>query len=256
MILNIILLLLWMVSLGILGYSMKGTITTSCDTKDWGTSTGVMVCRLYKTLFSFVVVSLVMAFFHICLDIIARRDRYNLSAVGSIRYRDDDIKLHDRTESSVPALSAGGGGLATTEGLDAGHRADAYNAFGTVRPEEPQYTHRHRVPEDDFQQTATFESTNMATNPYHDGFDNEPLPVAAHHHAVGGYGYGGNNVNRNHNDYYDGVPDIPAPGPRWAPTSTPYSPLQSRFDEPTGYDSYRPAPTHQHTSYDRYDFAR
>jgi hypothetical protein len=235
MILNIILLILWIASIGILGYSMQGTIGTTCNTSNWGTSTGVMVCRLYKTLFSFVVISLAMAVFHIILDIVARRDRFNLSRLGSMRYRDDDIKLHDRSESSVPALSGALGG-----GDDQHHRDDAYNAFGTVRPEEPQYTHRHPVPEDDYP---------MTTNPYQDGFGNEPQPV---HHAAT---TGGDNSNH---EYYDGVPDIPAPGPRWAANnSSPYSPLHSRFDEQTGYESYRPHDTqYQHMPYDRYDYAR
>jgi hypothetical protein len=204
-----------------------------------------MVCRLYKTLFSFVVISLAMTFLHIILDVAARRDRFNLSRVGSMRYRDDDIKLNDRTESSVPALS---GALGATEDPSS-HRADAYNAFGTVRPEEPQYTHRHPVPEDDYP------SHNMSTNPYHDGFENEPLP-AHHHHAAA---VSSSNNNNNH-EYYDGVPDIPAPGPRWPSSnnSVPYSPLNSRFDEQTGYESYRPQLTqqYQHTPYDRYDYAR
>lgn len=261
MVLNIILFILWIVSIGILGYSMKGTISVTCDTSNWGTSTGVMVCRLYKTLFSFVVISLAMTFLHIILDIVARRDRYNLSRVGSMRYRDDDIKLNDRTESSVPALS--GGLLGATLEDPAGHHADAYNAFGTVRPEEPQYTHRHPVPEDDYP-TATFgASSNMTTNPYQDGFENEN--EHHHHHPAAVSRINTNtNTNNNNHEYYDGVPDIPAPGPRWAAAvtnnnSSPYSPLHSRFDEQTGYESYRAHPTtqyHQHTPYDRYDFAR
>ncbi|QKX58631.1 uncharacterized protein TRUGW13939_05756 [Talaromyces rugulosus] len=251
MVLNIILFILWIASIGLLGYSMKGTISVTCDTSNWGTSTGVMVCRLYKTLFSFVVISLAMTFLHIILDVVARRDRYNLSRVGSMRYRDEDIKLNDRTESSVPALSGG----ALTEDPSGHHRgADAYNAFGTVRPEEPQYTHRHPVPEDDYP------SHNMTTNPYHDdGFENEPQP-AHHHHAAA---VSSSSSNNNNHEYYDGVPDIPAvPGSRWAAVSnnnsTPYSPLNSRFDEQTGYESYRPQPTqqYQHTPYDRYDYTR
>lgn len=244
MVLNIILLILWIISIGILGYSMKGTIGPSCNTSNWGTSTGVMVCRLYKTLFSFVVISLAMTFFHIILDVVARRDRYNLSRVGSMRYRDDDIKLHDRTESTVPPLLSSGGALGDDQQQH--HREDAYNAFGTVRPEEPQYTHRHPVPEDDYPPVAPFAAGNMTTNPYHDGFENE----AHHHHAAA--------VSNGNHEYYDGVPDIPAPsgGPRWAATSSPYSPLHSRFDEQT-YESYRPHNAqYQDTPYDRYDHNR
>ncbi|KAH8705025.1 hypothetical protein BGW36DRAFT_421602 [Talaromyces proteolyticus] len=226
MIFNIIIFLLWALSLGVLGYSMKGTLATTCDASNWGTSTGIMVCRLYKTLFSFIVISLVVTFFHIILDIIARRDRHNMSRFGSMR-RDygEDIKLHERNESSVPALATGHSlpPVPPPENVT-GLRADAYNAFGAVRPEavplQQRETGYHHGRENDYGNTA---------NSYRDGFEHESQQQ---HHVES-------------NEYYDGVPDIPAPGPRWATGASPYSPLHSRFDEQQQvYESYRPRHAH------------
>jgi hypothetical protein len=57
-ILNAVLLCFWVVSFGLLTNAVKPTITSECSTKGWGNGTGVMVCRLYKTLFSFEIIAL------------------------------------------------------------------------------------------------------------------------------------------------------------------------------------------------------
>lgn len=57
-ILNGVLICLWVVAFVILTNSMKSTITSKCSVTNWGNGTGVMVCRLYKTLFSFEAIAL------------------------------------------------------------------------------------------------------------------------------------------------------------------------------------------------------
>jgi len=206
---------------------MRGTLLTTCNTSSWGTSTGVTVCRVYKVLFSFMVVALAFTFFHIVIDVIARRNRvdqmYNTANYDSVNYR-ENYKLHTRNESSVPALGVDAAGAGTTaaalahgedrNGVDA--HADVYNALDTVRHEDtasllpPENEYMHRPPQYSERQFQAEE---------HDA-----------------------------DEYFDGIPDIPpTTGVRWASAATrssPYSPLQTRFDaQQPGYEPFRPHET-------------
>ncbi|KFY22086.1 hypothetical protein V493_06855 [Pseudogymnoascus sp. VKM F-4281 (FW-2241)] len=58
LILNGVLLGLWALSLGLLVHVAKATITSQCSAATWNNSTGVMVCRLYQTLFAFIIIAL------------------------------------------------------------------------------------------------------------------------------------------------------------------------------------------------------
>ncbi|OBT74184.1 hypothetical protein VF21_06265 [Pseudogymnoascus sp. 05NY08] len=58
LILNGVLLGLWALSLGLLVHVAKSTITSQCGAATWNNSTGMMVCRLYQTLFAFIIIAL------------------------------------------------------------------------------------------------------------------------------------------------------------------------------------------------------
>ncbi|OBT49956.1 hypothetical protein VE04_09267, partial [Pseudogymnoascus sp. 24MN13] len=58
LILNGVLLGLWALSLGLLVHVAKSTITSHCSSATWNNSTGMMVCRLYQTLFAFILIAL------------------------------------------------------------------------------------------------------------------------------------------------------------------------------------------------------
>jgi hypothetical protein len=172
-----------------------------------------MICRVYKVLFSFMVVALVFTFFHLILDIVARRDRANMPY--DTQYT-EDYKLHARGESGDPLAL----GVVPMEPnapdeihrpAAAGTHSDAYNALGTVRQEDTVF--------------------NSSASPEH--YD--------HPHQQQSY---------EDAEYYNGIPEVPpASGVRWAPSATvipsPYSPLtQTRFDEQHGgYESYQPHQT-------------
>ncbi|KAL2217536.1 hypothetical protein M432DRAFT_443595 [Thermoascus aurantiacus ATCC 26904] len=125
LIFNSLLFLLWTVSLGLLGWSMSGTLMTSCNTATWGTSTGVMVCRIYKVLFTFTVLAFVLHLAAIVLDVIARRRQRSLGDYDAM-YSDamlGDVKLADQR-----------GSMASSTNMN-DPATDAYNAFGTTRPQ-------------------------------------------------------------------------------------------------------------------------
>ncbi|KFY68004.1 hypothetical protein V497_00042 [Pseudogymnoascus sp. VKM F-4516 (FW-969)] len=58
LILNGVLLGLWALSLGLLVRLAKATILSQCSAATWNNSTGMMVCRLYQTLFAFIIIAL------------------------------------------------------------------------------------------------------------------------------------------------------------------------------------------------------
>ncbi|KAJ5387789.1 hypothetical protein N7509_010330 [Penicillium cosmopolitanum] len=118
---NIILLLLWLLSLALLSYSMSGTILTKCTTADWANSTGISVCRSYKALFSFTVIGTAAYIASIALDVIVRRrvnrlGVYNPMESAAMLGEDPaDVKLANRRSDPfaydpdpTPPVMAGG----------------------------------------------------------------------------------------------------------------------------------------------------
>ena len=55
---NACLAVLWAVSWSLLTWYMSGTLANVCDIEHWNEDVGVMVCRIYKALFTFTLVGL------------------------------------------------------------------------------------------------------------------------------------------------------------------------------------------------------
>lgn len=62
-VLNSTLLCLWTMGFGMLSYFMSPTLGHYCNTATWENEAGVMVCRIYKALFTFTLVGLYVSFF-------------------------------------------------------------------------------------------------------------------------------------------------------------------------------------------------
>lgn len=60
LVINVFLLILWIVGLSLLGWNMAGTLGHVCNATNWGSEAGIMVCRIYKALFTFAL------FGHVC----------------------------------------------------------------------------------------------------------------------------------------------------------------------------------------------
>ncbi|KAL3479941.1 hypothetical protein BJX99DRAFT_221529 [Aspergillus californicus] len=75
---NSIVLLLWFISLVLLAWSLSHTILTTCNATYWATSTGIAVCRIFKTLFSFTIIGVAALIACIALDIVAYRRQTRL----------------------------------------------------------------------------------------------------------------------------------------------------------------------------------
>ena len=55
---NSFLLILWALSWSLLTWFMSGTLSHMCDVENWHEDVGIMVCRIYKALFTFTLVGL------------------------------------------------------------------------------------------------------------------------------------------------------------------------------------------------------
>jgi len=58
MTLDIGLSVLWALSWSLLTWNMSGTLTHTCNTENWNDTSGIMICRIYKALFTFALVGL------------------------------------------------------------------------------------------------------------------------------------------------------------------------------------------------------
>ncbi|CAE7212775.1 hypothetical protein P3342_012435 [Pyrenophora teres f. teres] len=75
-VLNAALTLLWSLGFVLLAWWCRGTLAHVCNTNNWESDTGVSVCRMYKALFSFALLGLVMTLAALALDIrVMRRAR-------------------------------------------------------------------------------------------------------------------------------------------------------------------------------------
>jgi hypothetical protein len=55
---NALLAVLWGLSFGLLTWYMAGTLGNACDFAHWNEDIGIMVCRIYKALWTFTLVGL------------------------------------------------------------------------------------------------------------------------------------------------------------------------------------------------------
>lgn len=135
--LNIFLTILWALSLGLIGWSMAGSITTACTTSVWGNSAGITACRSYKALFVFTITGFVSHVAATWLDIIVRRRENRFGKYGAMTSNhalDDsgafDVKMDDRHETA-PALQEFNNLPPTMHGAHGSYGGSAYerNAY-------------------------------------------------------------------------------------------------------------------------------
>lgn len=183
---------------------MRGTLMTTCNVDSWGTSTGVMVCRVYKTLFSFIVVATVFTFIHTIIDGVAKKDQRSLAVLAVYDSMNnnggygEDYKLHARGESAVPLAAVPVHDESRADPNST--RADVYNALGTVRHDN--------MAQQQHQQQFQPQGHDVE---YYDGVPDVP-PATGVRWASSA-----------------------------ATKQTPYSPLDTRFEEQqTGYEAFRP----------------
>lgn len=108
---NSILLVIWLAALGVLCWSMSHTILTSCNATYWGNSSGISVCRIYKTFFSFTATAAASYIASVTLDAMVRKRQTRLGKYDPMASNLlGDLKLEDRSASASGSLTSGGHG--------------------------------------------------------------------------------------------------------------------------------------------------
>ncbi|KAK3111975.1 hypothetical protein LTR53_012226 [Teratosphaeriaceae sp. CCFEE 6253] len=100
--LNACLVLIWGISWSLLTYYMSGTLANVCDVAHWHEATGIMVCRIYKALFTFTLVGLVSTLAALGLDIYVRRQQTSRGI-----YKLHDLDHHHPDSKSRPDATRG-----------------------------------------------------------------------------------------------------------------------------------------------------
>ncbi|KAK3711415.1 hypothetical protein LTR37_009594 [Vermiconidia calcicola] len=86
---NSLLAFLWALSWSLLTWYMSPTLAHMCDVEQWDNDVGIMVCRIYKALFTFTLLGLVSTLAALGLDIYVRRKQ---TSRGMYRLQDVDVK--------------------------------------------------------------------------------------------------------------------------------------------------------------------
>lgn len=142
LIINILLLVVWIAGISLLGWNMSGTLVHACSAANWGSSAGIMVCHIYKTLFSFTLLASISAAAMVVLDFSIRKRQTNLGKYNRMRESGHDVK------PSEEAFSSGALGAHHDDRPEAwqrtGHELDELNtqtrSRDSVRPEHFGYT--------------------------------------------------------------------------------------------------------------------
>ncbi|KAI9733954.1 MAG: hypothetical protein M1834_002611 [Cirrosporium novae-zelandiae] len=92
---NAILSLLWVVGFGLLSWNMSGTLTAVCNVSNWGNSLGMMVCRIYKALFSFALFGTLSTIAAVLIDASVRKRQAARGAYDAM-----DVKLVSQDPSA------------------------------------------------------------------------------------------------------------------------------------------------------------
>lgn len=108
--LNIPILFLWLFGISILTWNMYGALGHTCSLTNWGNDRGVMVCQIYKTLYSFVVFANMSHIAQLVLDVRARhrqlrRGKYDKMRDSQDLKTDDSNPLAPATVHDTPLSS-------------------------------------------------------------------------------------------------------------------------------------------------------
>ena len=83
---------MWIVGLGLLGWNVAGTLGHVCNTANWASPQGIMVCRIYKALFTFTLLATLSTLGMIILDVRVRRKQTSLGRYDQMRDSQLDLK--------------------------------------------------------------------------------------------------------------------------------------------------------------------
>jgi hypothetical protein len=112
--LNTTISIFWALGLALLTWSLNPTLHKACDSEHWGSEAGMMVCRVYKTLWSFTLCGFVSTILALCLDIHTNRKATKL---GVYVLPEDDKNALKMQEMKPARVMNGGYELPKEQGM-------------------------------------------------------------------------------------------------------------------------------------------
>lgn len=145
MIVSIPILLMWTIGFGLIVYNMYGTLAHTCSKTNWANDDGMMVCRVYKTFFAFMVIGWLCQVALIVVDVRAKRTQ---SSLGKYDKMDEtnDVKLTSLDHSRNTSTTDVPYGIENYR--DRSNSANSFNSQRHVSPYGSERTQLHQV--DDF----------------------------------------------------------------------------------------------------------
>lgn len=105
MVVSIPILIMWTIGFGLIVYNMYGTLANTCSKTNWANDDGMMVCRVYKTFFAFVVIGWLCQVALIIVDVRAKRTQSSMAKYDKMDESTNDVKLatldHSRNTSTT-----------------------------------------------------------------------------------------------------------------------------------------------------------
>jgi len=98
-------LILWIIAFSLLTYDIYGTLAHACSVANWGNSTGVTVCSVYKTFFSVTLFALLSQIALIVLDVRARREQTRQGVYDRMQGGSKDSFKMDTFESTTREIT-------------------------------------------------------------------------------------------------------------------------------------------------------
>jgi len=168
--LNVPLLVLWALSFSLLGWNMSGTLGHVCNTSNWGTDAGIMICRIYKALFSFTVTGFVSALAAVWLDVKVRRTQVRRGVYNQM----GDPRLSSRGDIKMGGLGGLVNHAAPIDGQTVGiepYRNEGHEAAQQERFYNPEarWKNQKTMRAEDFGYAAPAEQTTYDAGSYGDG---------------------------------------------------------------------------------------
>lgn len=100
-VLNSVIGIIWALAFGLLSWWSSGTLTMSCNKDKWNSDLGTSVCRLYKSLFSFTLLTFLATLVALLLDVLVQRKISKRGNFQQLQTFDQDGKQQGFAEHNI-----------------------------------------------------------------------------------------------------------------------------------------------------------
>lgn len=192
LIINSTVLIIQFVGFVLLSWNMSGTLSHSCSSANWASNDGMMVCRIYKALYSFAVFALLAQIAQIVLDTRSRHNQTKLGRYDNIQ-GSKDLKMDDLSKLKQQQYQQGHS-QQPSQASFVSHASSDEVPYGIhdyrERQARPQQAAPAPVPQPTYQAYPGGENTSYY-NPGNHQMRVDDFSSHGQAYGSGGYGYSG-----------------------------------------------------------------